>query len=186
MALRKLATLLAAGTLAAGTVLGLTGSASATAQPDFSAQAQKAGLSSAQAEHLQTEVDGYVAKTGGTQVSANKILIPGGDMVVRAPGQKVAQDLADPSAISPKLTCAYGHLCGAADGAGGNGATFDYYYCGYYELPGLVGDGHWINNQTSGTVAYFYNSDGSFRWATGGAYSTGTASWTPVWYVSPC
>ncbi|MEN2416707.1 hypothetical protein AABB02_01200 [Streptomyces rimosus] len=190
MAVRRMsAMLLAAGTFAAASVFGLTGAASAdtgTVAP-FAAQARQAGLTGTQSAQLQAQVDGYVADLGGKQVSANKILVPGGSMVVRAPGQKYAHDLAaGPAKGDIKPACSYGHLCGWANGAGGNGNSFDYYRCGYYQLPNLVGDGTWVNNQTPGTVGRFYNRDGSERWNTGGAYSSGTASWTPVWYARPC
>ncbi|WP_030673207.1 hypothetical protein [Streptomyces rimosus] len=186
MAVRKPTALLIAAGFAAASVLGLTGAASAATPTGFAAQAQRAGLTDAQAGRLQAQVDTYVAELGGKQVSANKILVPGGSMVVRAPGQAYARDLADRTKAPIKPVCDYGHLCGWANGTGGNGNGFDYYHCGYYQLPNLVGNGTWGNNQTPGTVGRFYNKDGSERWNTGPAYSSGTANWTPVWYARPC
>lgn len=185
MTVRKLiATVFAVMALVAGSVLGLTGAASAApAQSDghsaFSAQTQKAGLTGAQARQLQTKVDGYVAKTGGTQVSANKIAVEGGDLLVAAPGQRYARDLAGPAGDSAVAACGYGWLCLYR-----GGDTLNYYRCGTYSMP-WVGDGSFINNQTTGTVARFLNSDRSERWSSR-AYQSGTATWTPVYYVVPC
>jgi hypothetical protein len=82
------------------------------------------------------------------------------------------------------LDCSYGHLCGVADGAGGNGQSFDFYQCGTYPLPNLIGDGHFNNNQTPGTTAVFHKADGT-SWSTT-APEQGTASWTPVQSVTVC
>ncbi|MEU6539019.1 hypothetical protein [Streptomyces sp. NPDC047000] len=125
-----------------------------------------------QATQLQLQVNSYLATHPGThQISANKIAIPGGSVTLAAAGTNT---------VSPAISCGSGHLC-IQDGTG---ATYDYYYCGYYSFDG-VGDGTFNNNQTSGTVAKFYNSDGSLRW-TNTAKDTGTASWTPVYYIRPC
>ena len=136
------------------------------------ALAGAASASAPAANRLQQKVDGYLAAHPGTrQISANRIAIPGGSLTFAAPGSDAA---------SPALSCGSGHLC-IKDGTG---ETYDYYYCGYYSFDG-VGDGTFNNNQTSGTVAKFYNSDGSLRW-TDTAKDTGTASWTPVYYIRPC
>ncbi|MFI0240494.1 hypothetical protein [Streptomyces sp. NPDC016845] len=52
-------------------------------------------------------------------------------------------------------------------------------------MPAGIGDGEFNNNQTSGTRARFYNSNGTERWSNV-AKDTGTASWTPVYHIRPC
>ncbi|MEN8655439.1 hypothetical protein ABCR94_33905 [Streptomyces sp. 21So2-11] len=167
--------------LVAGPVL--TGSASAApeSQPSpYTAQALDAGLTSPQAAQLQQQVDSYLAKhSEARQVSANKLAIGGGSLTLAAPGQQPARDLAAPS-NSALLPCASGHLC-IRDGYGNN---YDYYYCGYYSFGG-AGDGTFNNNQSWGTRARFYNSNGTERWSHV-AKGSGTASWTPVYYIRPC
>ena len=96
--------------------------------------------------------------------------MPGGDVTFSATG----------TASSEAIPCSFGHLC-IQDGTG---AFWDYYYCGYYSFSG-VGDGYFSNQQTLFTTAFFYNSDGSKRWHST-APQSGTASWTPVYYVQPC
>ncbi|KOG51189.1 hypothetical protein ADK76_37210 [Streptomyces griseoflavus] len=182
---RPTALLIAAATFAAAPVLGLTGTATAgtptAASTGFAAQTQRAGLTAAQAGRLQAQVDSCVAESGGEQVSANKVLVPGGSLVIRAPGQAYARDLAGRSKAPVKPACPYGHLCIWA-----NGNAFDYYACGYFHLPDLVGNGTWVNNQAPGTVARFSSMAGRELWNTGPAYSSGTADWTLVGYVRPC
>ena len=58
-------------------------------RPDFSAQAAGLGLDSAQARSLQNEADGYLARMGGTQVSADRIVLPGGrgELFLPLPGE---------------------------------------------------------------------------------------------------
>ncbi|MEV7783406.1 hypothetical protein [Kitasatospora sp. NPDC088351] len=171
MTMRKiLAVLTAAAALVAG--LFLTGNAaSATSpQPAFAAQARDAGLNSSEAAQLQRKVDAALAANpGARQESANKLSIPGGTLTISGPG-----------AFNALLACSAGHLC-ITDGSGNN---FDYYTCGSYPFSG-TGDGTFNNNQTTGTKARFYNFDGNERWSNV-AKATGTASWTPVYTISPC
>ncbi|CAL9483824.1 hypothetical protein [Streptomyces sp. enrichment culture] len=90
--------------------------------------------------------------------------------VTEAPATKGAQDLA----------CGYGHLCMVV-----NGTKFDFYKCQTWNLTNWTGDGPFTNNQTPGTVAKFFNRDGSVRW-TSTAYEAGTATWDPIWSLRPC
>ncbi|MCZ7412933.1 MULTISPECIES: hypothetical protein [unclassified Streptomyces] len=88
-------------------------------------------------------------------------------------------------------SCSYGTLCLRVwDPTRGKYKVFDLYYCNTYHLSywGSGGDGGgFYNNQTTGTVATFYNS-------TGGVYHSSTAysvapswfSWDPVWTVKNC
>ncbi|MFB7594070.1 hypothetical protein [Streptomyces sp. NPDC056160] len=78
------------------------------------------------------------------------------------------------------LDCAYGHLCMLV-----NGQKFDFYKCQTWNLNNWTGNGPFTNNQTPGTVARFFNKDGSVRW-TSTAYEAGTATWDPIWSLRPC
>ncbi|MFI8203113.1 hypothetical protein [Streptomyces sp. NPDC085937] len=78
------------------------------------------------------------------------------------------------------LACDYGHLCMLV-----KDTKFDFYKCQTWELSNWTGDGPFTNNQTPGTVARFYNKDGSVRW-TSTAYQAGTATWDPIWSLRPC
>ncbi|MFG3075553.1 hypothetical protein [Streptomyces sp. NPDC048225] len=90
--------------------------------------------------------------------------------VTDAPRTRSAQDLA----------CDYGHLCMIV-----NGTKFDFYRCQTWNLTNWTGNGPFTNNQTPGTVAKFFNRDGSVRW-TSTAYQAGTATWDPIWSLRPC
>lgn len=125
----------------------------------------------AQTDNIQTQINSYLAThPGEKQIAPDKATMPGGDVTFPA------TNTVNTAAIS----CSYGHLC-IQDG---NGTRYDYYYCGLYSFGG-VGDGYFNNNQTPGTVAKFYNSNGSLRW-TSTAPQSGTASWTPVYSIRPC
>jgi hypothetical protein len=122
---------------------------------------------------LQGKVDSVVRFTpGAKQVAPNKVSFPGGMITVNAEDKPVTD--------AQVQACGSGHLC--LYSPGGN---YDFYYCGYYSTYRLWGDGTFNNNQTWGTRARFYNSNGSERWSNV-AKDTGTASWSPVYYVRPC
>ncbi|MEU7499203.1 hypothetical protein AB0B52_19405 [Streptomyces griseofuscus] len=78
------------------------------------------------------------------------------------------------------LSCAYGHLCMVV-----KGTKFDFYKCQTWTVNNWTGDGPFTNNQTPGTVARFFNQDGSVRW-TSTAYQAGTATWNPIFSLRPC
>ncbi|MEU8731255.1 MULTISPECIES: hypothetical protein [Streptomyces] len=78
------------------------------------------------------------------------------------------------------LACDYGHLCMIV-----KDTKFDFYKCQTWNLTNWTGDGPFTNNQTPGTVAKFFNKDGSVRW-TSEAYDAGTATWDPIWSLRPC
>lgn len=156
MSLRKGIMLAAA---AAALVGGQLAATQASAAPAPSSPLQKRV-----AQYLESHPDAH-------RISSATLSIPGGTVTLAAPG-------AAPNTAA--ISCGSGHLC-IQDGLGDR---YDYYYCGYYDFDG-VGDGVFNNNQTSGTVAKFYNENGSLRW-TNTAKDTGTASWTPVWHIRPC
>ncbi|MGW2897459.1 hypothetical protein ACWDAO_23335 [Streptomyces sp. NPDC001212] len=131
-----------------------------------------ASAAPAETSRLQQKIDRYLEKhSEARQVGVNKVQIPGGTLTVADPGTTFS---------AAAISCSSGWLC-IQDGYGDR---YDYYYCGYYDFWG-IGDGVFNNNQTSGTVARFYNQNGSLRW-TNTAKATGTASWTPVYHIRPC
>lgn len=65
------------------------------------------------------------------------------------------------------------------------GTVFNFYKCQKWNVTNWSGDGDFVNNQTPGTVAKFFNRDGSVRW-TSTAYQAGRATWDPIWAVQPC
>ncbi|WP_395572111.1 hypothetical protein [Streptomyces sp. BK79] len=119
---------------------------------------------------LQRAADEVLAgKPKPLQVTADAVKYEG-LTVTEAPRTKAAQDLA----------CDYGHLCMVV-----KGTKFDFYRCQTWNVHNWTGDGPFTNNQTRGTVAKFYNQDGSVRW-TSTAYQAGTATWDPIWSLRPC
>ncbi|MCZ0979703.1 hypothetical protein O1L60_13350 [Streptomyces diastatochromogenes] len=149
----------------------MTGAAVTLAAGQLWAGSASAAPADGGAEGVQRQVDAYLAgHPGERQIAGGKATMPGGSVTFSTPG----------SAEAAAISCSYGHLC-IQDG---NGSTWDYYYCGYYDFYG-VGDGYFNNNQSAGTVARFYNQDGSLRW-TSTAPQSGTASWSPVWHIRPC
>lgn len=158
---KALAVMTAATALVGGTVL--AGTATAVAQ-------QPSGV---QSQQLQQEVNSYLAKdSGARQVAPNKVAFKGGTVTFPERGSG--------SAANRAPSCRHGHLC-IVDG---RGKRYDYYRCGTYNFYG-IGNGRFNNNQTSGTMARFYNRNGTLRWMNR-AKDTGTANWTPVWKIKPC
>ncbi|MFE0704379.1 hypothetical protein [Streptomyces sp. NPDC058872] len=151
--------------------LAMTGAAAALAAGQLLAGNASAAPADGRADALQQKVDSFLAShPGERQIAAGKATMPGGSVTFSTTG----------TADATALSCGYGHLC-IQDG---NGSRWDYYSCGSYDFYG-IGDGYFNNNQTAGTVAKFYNRDGSLRW-TSRAPQSGTASWTPVWHIRPC
>lgn len=133
--------------------------------------ASAAGRTGTEAARLQQRVDAVLAAhPGGRQVSATQVAYDGLDVTIQAPGE----------ASTVAANCAYGHLCMTV-----RGTNFDYYKCQLWTVDNWTGDGPFVNNQTPGTVAQFFNQDGSLRW-TSTAYESGTATWDPIYALKPC
>ncbi|MCF2436044.1 hypothetical protein LV779_23245 [Streptomyces thinghirensis] len=64
------------------------------------------------------------------------------------------------------------------------GTKFDFYKCQTWNLTNWTGDGPFTNNQTRGTVAKFFNKDGSVRW-TSTAYRGGHGHLGPDLVAAP-
>ncbi len=121
---------------------------------------------------LDHRVAADLATNGGTLVAPNVVDHHGYTATYLAPG----------AVATSYPSCSYRHLCVYTPS---NNTVYDYYTCGYYDTNYLIGDGTFTNNQTPGTVAKFYNSNGTVRW-TNRAYDQGTASWTYVYHIRPC
>ncbi|AKH83972.1 hypothetical protein AA958_19285 [Streptomyces sp. CNQ-509] len=189
--MRKAALLVSSIALIGGSALAST-SASATAtqpapaQSKYAAQAEGAGLTTAQAAKLQNKMDRYVARTGGTQVAINKIDLNGkGVVLVPLPGQDRAREISADGDVGALYTCNYYHFC-AYSGTYYTGSVIDMYYCRSYSIP-WAGNGSWDNNQSTGTRARMYGSSGNLIYTTPGAHSwDAVGNWTPVFTVRPC
>jgi len=91
---------------------------------------------------------------GSTQVGPHTVMVKAGITVT--------------SPLATVKGCQFGFLCLWSD-AGWSGYRIDFYHCGFYDL-GAIGFpsggrwndkvSSWINNQTSGTLARYYNYDG--------------------------
>jgi Peptidase inhibitor family I36 len=143
-------------------------------------------VAGAQAAALQAQVDGYLAKVGGTQVAANEIrTAAGADLLVPLPGETTARSL-DGTNAPAAASCPFEDLC-AWQGTNFTGARMTAFTCGRDVSIPWVGNGSWWNNQTRGTDGWFENSNDSIRAFTGGAPSSlASYNWTPVFAMEPC
>ncbi|MGW2770674.1 peptidase inhibitor family I36 protein [Streptomyces sp. NPDC001275] len=139
-------------------------SASADARAnEFAAQAKEAGITAQEARELQARVDQEIKKmkAGGVQISANQIRSADGKVLITIPlpGEKYAWSAGEEKPLSAQASCSYGYLC-LYDGTDYSGLMRSLYYCDFVNL-GNYGQndklGSFINNQTSGTYARFYN-----------------------------
>jgi len=147
----------------------------ASSHPDFGTQARSLGLTSAQANTLQAQVNSYLSKLGGSQVAINKINLDNkGYVLFPLPGKKAAANF-----CSLYYFCAYSQ-------PNFDGLAINMYKCGLYSIP-FKGIGSWANNQTKGTRAAMYDTTGKLIYTTPGAYSQDTSGdWTPIASVRNC
>jgi hypothetical protein len=169
---------------AAVLVLGIgAGSASANPDGDYSEQAGQLGLTATEAASLQSRVDEYLAKTGGTQVGINEIKLDGAVLLVPLPGERKARDLDDPSINSHE--CPYQHFC-AYELDYYSGVKIRMFTCSDYSMP-FAGIGSYINNQTPHTVATFKDANRVIIDRSGPAtWAEPYYDWGPVYFVDPC
>jgi hypothetical protein len=184
----RIAATLAIVALVVASMVGLAGTASAAsgATPSaYAAQAEASGLTGSQATQLQKKVDGYLAASGGTQVSANKVAVPGGDYLLVVPGERYARDLTTTSRPLAAAACPYGYFC-MYHGQNYTGGQLNLYHCVMNNIQGWSGFGSYINNQTWGTTAQLQALDYSVI-ALPIAYEANPRfNWSPVWRVTPC
>ncbi|MFD5570931.1 MULTISPECIES: hypothetical protein [Streptomyces] len=167
-----------------------TTSSSGSAAP-FAEQARAAHLTAAQTSALKSEVNRYLMKTGGKQVALNKIEVDGATLLVAIPGEDRPRDFAagkgTRAAADPCLTGAVysGYFCVYSQEVY-QGSYYYWYSCAKRSMP-WAGYGSWINDQTPGTRATFYNSSGGVAYTTPAPYSSDDSYyWTPIWHVRNC
>lgn len=179
---------LAAGITTVITALTCVAAAAASAVPTdgkFQAQIAANHLSPAQARTLQAHVDRVVARTGGTQVAINQVAWKGGDTLISLPGESRARELG----VAPKAgtveDCDYYQFC--------TYGTYDYAEmidrmssCTWHITHGWIFVAY-VNNQTPGTRARFYDKNRKLITYTMPAFYKGS---TPVGfethYIRPC
>lgn len=89
---------------------------------------------------------------------------------------------------SGTYSCPYGRLCVRVwDPNAGSYKVIDLYRCATYSLSYWNGGGGFINNQTTGTVARFYNQSGGVVFSST-AYDIAPAGWDwgPIWKIKNC
>lgn len=145
----------------------------------FAAQARSLGLTAAQARGLQSQVQAEVARTGGTQVAVNEVRFDGGATVFPLPGESTARVLTAPAhqastnsaaaASHPTMyRCPYLYFC-TYTRPGFRGSMHMLIKCGfYYEVNYDVYS--YVNNQTKGTAARFYDAYKHYFVSSGDAY----------------
>jgi hypothetical protein len=158
----------------------------------FAAQQSALGLSQAQARTLQVNISHDLAVLGGTQVSINEVDFSGGYIVEPLPGRDPAEALArfdgdgaSDVAIPASGTCFVGDFC-VWSGVNRTGAFLAKYLCSPFSIP-WVSDGSWLNNQTGGAKARFYNGSGTLIFTTPAPVSSDNSyDWSLVFTVDPC
>jgi hypothetical protein len=179
---RVVATAIAAAGLIA--TAGVT-SAAATAnhQSRYAHQAAQAGLSSTQAEYLQAKIESVLAATpGARQLSANTIEINGARLAIGAPGQTAVRPIGLAPGAAAAGVCPYDYLCTYH-----NGTPRNYYYCTTIYLSNWTGLGYILNNQTTGTISYFYRIDRSVYIKDVAPDETNReVNWNPIWSFKVC
>lgn len=131
----------------------------------YLSQAKSLGLTSDEVGGLESQVHAEVARTGGAQVSLNEVRFDGGATVFALPGESFARPLTGDAAESPVASssshathyrCPYFYFC-AYDLPGYRGNMHMLVRCNfYYEVNYPVRS--YVNNQTPGTAARFYDA----------------------------
>ncbi|MFF7172920.1 hypothetical protein ACIP8U_44375 [Streptomyces pseudovenezuelae] len=155
----------------------------------FVVQAAKAGLTPAETDQLQAEIDAYMTQHGGRQTAINEVALDdkGSFMRMPLPGEARTRDLKSGARSSAGAECLRLYFC-AFNGPNFTGIENAWSTCYNHAIDAnYIGTGSWINHQTEGTVAQFKSKDGVTRWRDSGAFSADNeADWTWVWYVQPC
>ncbi|MGH4029629.1 peptidase inhibitor family I36 protein [Actinomycetota bacterium Odt1-20B] len=164
----------------------------APAASTFARQAESAHLTSAQTRAVQAKVDGYLKKTGGTQVALNKIDLNGkGEILVALPGEPRPRSLAPAGTKGAAVDHCLdgpvysGYFC-AYEKDFYQGDETQMYYCQSYPMNYRRG-GSWINDQTPGRRARMYGRNGNLLYTTPPPYSYDRqGDWYHVFTVRPC
>ncbi|MFJ4633711.1 hypothetical protein [Streptomyces sp. NPDC088847] len=162
-------------------------SASTGGNPVFQQQARRLGLTAAETHSMQSRVDAYINKAGGTQVDINKIKLDdqGSYALLPLPGEKKARDLSAAAGGSYR-GCPYYYFC-MWQSVTFEGTMNYYTKCGIDWPVYWSGYGSWVNNQTPGTRVQFKDIDYVTRWTDAGARSEDdSADWTWVYQLQIC
>jgi hypothetical protein len=151
----------------------------------FAAQARQVGLTPAQAATFQREIDGVVRRTGGTQVTVNKVVKPGMTVLVPLPGERVAREYNQVGPLAVPV-CRRGYFC-TWDEIKYEGYQVDYYYCYDWQITDFAHNGSYYNNQTGGARARFYD-DERREYAPSLPPGQGDPmyNWQMIYYINPC
>jgi hypothetical protein len=128
----------------------------AATDAQFRAQIEANDLSPRQARYLQTRVDRVIARTGGTQIAINQVVWNGGDTLVPLPGERRARELGTADARLPSDRCKYYQFCTYYN-RNFTGIESRMQSCTLHiDRAGIFRS--YVNNQTPGTQARFYDS----------------------------
>jgi hypothetical protein len=156
------------------------------------AQIEANDLSTKQAQSLQARVERVIARTGGTQVAINQVVWEGGDTLVPLPGERRARELGrdgTPLERSPRAIagCRYYEFC-TYWGADFSGIQTRMRSCVLHDARGIKRS--YVNNQTPGTRARFYNSGVEHIETSHPAQISVTPidemHSSAIWYIRPC
>ncbi|MGV9453044.1 hypothetical protein [Streptomyces sp. NPDC003635] len=139
---------------AGSTAAAATDRTAQSAESKYAAQAKAVGLSSRQAAQVQDRVDAKLAdiKVPAEQVAYNEIRAKDGSAIITVSVPGVAN-----------TSCAYEYLC-LWTGPNWTDSKVSFYQCRDYDLNNYAFNNDTLtsykNNQTTGTVARFYNWEG--------------------------
>ncbi len=161
--------------------------APASAATRFAADGTRAGLTAGQVGWLQGEVNRYLARTSGQQTGLNVVkTATGAEFRAALPGEARPRNLSAAAASGPcDGGTAPGYLC-VYSGPHGTGSQIAMYTCGGIDLPNWNGYGSWGDNQTPGTVTYFYTQYYGIADKFTAKSNNQNYNWTPVWHIDPC
>jgi hypothetical protein len=167
---------LSATTVAAALALTSVGATAAIGAPAGPHAATVVSRSAPHATHAAQAADQHVTYVGGR---SGKVYIK-------------ASDGGAACWASSGACCPFYYVCGWSKTYGYGTFTETWICNDYDDIPNdFTGDGSWINNQSSGTVAYFLNKSHGVVYKTPPANPlTITAdddyNWHPIWYINAC
>jgi hypothetical protein len=168
-----------------GASLALTGAGTAGASTTHPSPVP--GLTSAQTQILQAQVNYYLHELGGTQIAANEIRLQGGaDLLLVLPGQKYAHYLTGTAGPVPdaSVPCPNKYFC-AYDGQDYEGSMLSGTYGTQQPLP-FSGTGSYINDLGGGGAATFLGYYEEWVGSSCQGYCAASQyDWAPVYYFRP-
>jgi hypothetical protein len=136
---------------------------------------------------LQARVDRVVDRTGGTQVAINQVAWDGGDTLIPLPGEERARELGAASTRGTVHSCRYYQFCTYGQRPF-KGVVDRMSSCTWHVSHGFFVS--YVNNQTPGTRARFYNYFGRLIARSQPAFYQdsrfGNGSGHDTHYIRPC